>query len=339
MGRGNQITERGLLLRHLVDVERATAFLAGEVAAWNPFRISLNERLFLLYHLAEIDGVIFELVNDLGSLPAGTVLETNEAARMTCKALLRVLSRAKNEVQPRDVLRFRIACDLANTIAAELGMADEAQSLIGSQVRKRPKPVKRVKRKGSVGATPRKTTKNADHQTVPRFEQLVDLGFLTKPGADAPSEEERLASRKRWKYVPTEICHRWHRAMRGKVLDRSSFLWNGFSAACFEAFEIAAKDDATGNERTIAEYVWRSYRSIERRAGMNPVESIALFAMLLAAIDGVRIELSDVHRLMIRIKRDDLMPDHVFFASGNELDHMFVHIKPGFVERFDGAQP
>ena len=333
IGRGNQITERGLLLRHLLDESRAQAFLAGDASSWNPFPLDLKEKLFFLYHLAELDGVIFELLDDLGALPEGTVLESNAAARMTCSALLRVLSRAVNGVQPRDVLKFRIACTLAYTIADELGMSDEARKLIGPLPRKGPKPLKTGAQRGRA---PRKTTKNADHQTIPRFEQLVDLGFLEKPDPAASTEAERRAARQRWRYRPTEVCRRWHRAMQRIEPDpQVPVRWRSFSSACFEAFEIPLRKDAAGDERAIAEYVWRAYSQIHRRAGVNPLDSVALFAMLSAAIDGVHLEMAAVHDLMLRIKHDAALPDYVSFASGNDLDRMFIHIKPGFLEQFD----
>ena len=337
IGRGNQITERGLLLRHLLDEPRAQKFLSGDAKSWNPFPLNLNEKLFFLYHLVELDEVIFELINALGGLPEGTVLESNGAARMTCSALLKVLSRVVDDVQPRDVLKFRVACNLAYTIADELGMSNEARELIGPLPRKGPKQVKISAQRGrSFGRAPRKTTKNADHQTIPRFEQLVDLGFLEKPDHLAPEETERRAARQRWRYRPTEMCRRWYRSLQKVQEDvQVPFRWTSFASTCIEAFDIPRRSDAAGNERVIAEYVWRAYSQIHRHAGVNPLESVALFAMLLAAIDGVRLEMVEVHRVMLRIKHDDAFPGYVSFASGNDLDRMFIHIKPGFLELFD----
>jgi hypothetical protein len=225
---------------------------------------------------------------------------------------------------------------LAYTIADELGMSDDAREVMGPMPRKGPRPIKIGAQRGrSVGRVPRKTTKNADHQTIPRFEQLVDLGFLEKPDHDAPDEAERRAARQRWRYRPTDVCRRWHRAMQRIGEDtQDPFRWRGFASACFEAFEISLRGDATGDDRLIAEYVWRAYTQIHRRAGVNPLDSVALFAMLSAAVDGIHLEMAEVHRLMYRIKRDDAFPDHVSFASGNDLDQMFIHIKPGFLEQF-----
>ncbi len=340
IGRGNQITERGLLLRHLQDESAAEAFLGGKIDAWNPFPLTLSEKLFLLFHLSEIDGLIFELINDLGSLPRGTIIESHDAARMTSKALLRVLAAAKDDIQPRDVLKYRVACMLASTIADELGMTDMADELIGPLRRKGPRKAKFAIAKGrGTGRSQRRTTKNADHQTIPRFEQLVDLGFLAKPAPENASETESESARKRWRYVPTDICHRWHQAMERRGSDGTSFWWDGFASACLQAFDIRQRTDVVVDDRMVAEYVWRSYLAIQRRAGVNPVESIALFAMILAALDGVRVEMMRVYRLFLDVKQHDRFPDYVSFASGNELDRMFVHVKSGFLEQFTAARP
>ena len=344
IGRGNQITERGLILRYLLDERATSAFVSGDVMAWNPFALTLKEKLFFLYHLAEIDGVIVELLCQLGELDLapGTVLESSDAARMTCTALLRVLKGMQGKVPPSEVLRFRTACALAATIADELDMADEAVDLVGSARRKMPKIIKpRARRAAAVGghARPRKTTKNADHQTIPRFEQLVDLGFLTKPVAGG-SEADKFGARKRWQYIPTEICRRWASAVRGKRHEGAPFLWHSFATACISAYQItfSAEPEPTRN-KLVANYIWKAYEHIHRRIGANPLDSVALFATLSAASDGVAIEMSEIHRFMLFIKQHGLLPGHVFFSSGNNLDQMFIQLKPGFVEQVTNSEP
>jgi hypothetical protein len=345
IGRGNQITERGLLLRYLLDDTATSAFLSGDVKAWNPFLLTLKERLFLLYHLAEIDGVIDDLLLQLGELDLqpGTALESGDAARMTCKALLRVLKNTQGKVPPAEVLRFRTASALAATIAEELEMADEAMDLVGAARRKLPKAISpRTRRAGAFAgsrANVRKTTKNADHQTIPRFEQLVDLGFLTKPGAMSGDESEQLAARKRWQYVPTDVCRRWAAAVREQEHGDGPFLWNSFAAAAIRTFQIAPSVQALSTRsKLVAEYVWKAYEHVHRRVGANPLDSVALFAMISAASDGVVIEMSEIHRFMLSIRKNSLFPEHVFFSSGNELDRMFIQLRPGFLEKVAESQ-
>ena len=55
-----------------------------------------------------------------------------------------------------------------------------------------------------------------------------------------------------------------------------------------------------------------------------------MHAMIQALTNGIVIEMADFHRIMLAVKQRSLAPEHVFFASGNALDKMFIHLKPGF---------
>jgi hypothetical protein len=39
----------------------------------------------------------------------------------------------------------------------------------------------------------------------------------------------------------------------------------------------------------------------------------------------------------LRIKQQELIPNHAFFASGNEIDKMFVLLKPGFLQALEAS--
>lgn len=47
----------------------------------------------------------------------------------------------------------------------------------------------------------------------------------------------------------------------------------------------------------------------------------------------------DFHRLMLSIKTRGLMQGEVFFASGNDLDKMFVSLRDDFAERAAAVLP
>lgn len=341
IGRGNQITERGLLLRFLLDEGKTNAFLKSDLS-WNPFSLTLKEKLFFLYHLTEIDGVIFELVLQLGELPSNQpVLESVDAARLTCASLLTVLKRAQHKLPAGEVLKFRTASALAATIAEELEMLDEARDLLGATPRKLPKVIKPRARRASAlggGRKARKTTKNADHQTIPRFEQLVDLGFLSKPTAEG-GEIGNLAGRKRWLYNPTNVCRRWAGAVRELRQEETPFHWNSFAATAIRAFQIERTVPAQEKSAAlVARYIWKAYEHVHRRVGANPLDSVALFAMLSAASEGLALEMVDIHNFMLVIRQKSLLPDHAFFSSGNDLDRMFIQLKPGFIEQVEKSK-
>jgi len=327
-GRANQITERGILLRHLLPQASSNRFLAGDAMAWNPFQLETAERLFFLYHLAELDEVTLELIDELGRLPSGTVIEAGDAARLTCHALVRVLERIKGEVQPHDIPAYRRARDLATTIAQELDLPDLV-GVIGGKGRRTPKVVRPSARRSAfaAGGRERQTTKNADHQAIPRFEQLVDLGFLEKDGCDKSYSELR----RRWRYVPTDASRRWV-AVRMKIQGTGrEFLWNGFASAAGAAFHLDLHGESDDPD-VVGHYLWRAYETVHRPVGHTPLESLALFGMLLAVTDGRPVEMASFHRLMMAIKRTGVLADRVYFASGNALDKMFVALDNRFLE-------
>ncbi len=296
------------------------------------------ERNFFLYHLIQIDDVTASLIDRLGELEVGKTLESRDAARLTCRTLIDVLSGAKDNIQPRDILSFRIASELAATIAEELG--EDASELIGRSIRKAPKAINlKARRKvgpGGVVREPRRANKNADHQTIPRFEQLVDLGFLVKP-LDPTNRESALAGRRRWRYVPTEACRRWSE-LRSRVPDRRVFfIWHFFAKTCLSTFGVSRKPNASTDATLVARYLWKAYERVRRPVGPNPLDSVALSAMLDGIEDGVAIEIADFHRLLLTIKQQAVITEHVFFSSGNDIDQMFIQLRPGFLEQVEGS--
>lgn len=336
VGRGNQITERALLLRHLLPKDNAEAFLAGDASAWDPFQLDVRERLLFLYHLVEIDKVTVELISDLGRLPEDKLLESSDAARMTCRALFRVLNDAEAALEPRDIPGFRIAKELACTIATELDLEEFRDDCRASVTGRVPRPMKQSARRATLlnsrsGTKARKTTKNADHQTVPRFEQLVDLGFLSKPVEEPGDEAAVLAGRKRWRYRPTHACRRWATAIEGQAA--TPFQWHHFAASSVAAFCPGPSTQSPPPAEVIARYLWRAYEQVHRPMGHTPFDSIALFGMVTAASEGVVVEMADFHRLALSIKQKGALSEHAFFSSGNDLDKMFILLKPGFYER------
>lgn len=342
VGRGNQITERGLLLRGLLPAAEIVAFLGGDVLAWNPFVLSFEERLFFLYHLVEVDRVTVEIIDLLSDVAPGSVLESGDAARITCRALFRVLDAARDAIDPRNFPDYRTARELACTIAEELNLVEFQKGCEGQLRRRVPRVVKPVAQASAfLGASgskrPRKTTKNADHQTIPRFEQLVDLGFLEKDSENpVKADSTLLEGRRRWRYKPTDLCRRWAREVRRYGLAQAQFQWRSFARAAVTA--MRGKGDCKAAEGSVsagvlADYLWKAYQRVGRPVGNSPLDSVALHAVIYAAADGVVAEMVDFHALMLAIKKRSALPKHAFFASGNDLDKMFIQLKPGFPDQ------
>jgi hypothetical protein len=331
LGRGNQITERGLTLLALFASSEVQDFLEGDADAWNPFRLTTVERIFFLYHLVEIDQVTLALIDAIGTLGIDADIETLDAAKMLAKALSGVLAEAEGSIRPPEIPAFRTALELAATICEELELPPPAGALDAR--RRAPRPAKPAARRKALmavssGTAPRRTHKNADHQTIPRFEQLVDLGFLSK-GVDL----DDLSARRRWRWRATPIALRWA-AARGKIANETPpFLWNGFARVSCQAYIGVEDPERRDDTATIAAYLSKGYRSVRRAVGHTPFDSVALMAMALGVVDGLAIEMVDFHRLMMMIKTRGLLQGEVFFASGNHLDKMFVSLRDDFAER------
>jgi hypothetical protein len=333
-GRGNQISERGIILRALINSEAADAFMGGAVDAWNPFLLSDVERLFFLYHLLEIDRVSLRILDVVGEKGGDEPLEVGDASRILAVALQETLSEVEKSLRPPDIPAFRTATELAATIATEVGLLDPDEAF---PVRRGPpKPVKPAARRSLVGGTgeARKTTKNADHQTVPRFEQFCDLGFVDKPGG-----ENDLTARRRWRWSATDVARRWKAARDELDLPETRFLLEGFARSARHAYLGKPVGERCSETKTVAKYLADAYRTIRRPVGHTPLDSIALVGCCKAFHDGRAVELADFHQLMLTIKTGGYLDGEVFFASGNDYEKMFVLIRDDFVERVSATLP
>lgn len=337
LGRGNQITERGLTLHALFANTGVKSFLEGDPDAWNPFVLTTVERIFFLYHIIEIDKITLDLIDTIGAREEDIDIETIDAAKMLASALSNVLAKAENDIRPPEIPAYRTALELAATICDELDMSPPGRVI--ENRRRTPRPIKPTAKRKALMATstntePRRTHKNADHQTIPRFEQLVDLGFLSKG-----RKIEDLPARRKWRWHPTPVAARWTSARKDVGTSSTPFLWDGFARVSCHAYRDVEAPERRDDTRTIATYLVRGYRTVRRAVGHTPFDSVALMAMALGVEDGLAIEMVDFHRLMLRIKTEGLLQGEVFFASGNTLDKMFVSLREDFAERVVATLP
>src|SRR5262245_22367985 len=68
VGSGNQITERGLLLRHIMGGDAIASIVKGDLDI-NPFDLTLSEKIYLLHIHLEIDTALHFLLTRLATLP------------------------------------------------------------------------------------------------------------------------------------------------------------------------------------------------------------------------------------------------------------------------------
>jgi hypothetical protein len=330
-GNGNQITERGLLLQHLTGKEQLDLIRKGEWQRVNPFFLSLKEKLFFLYMLLELDGVWPYLLKRTAEIQDNIEITGKLADTITAQAFLDLVAISQPRIFQGDILRLRDLKELAATMASSLGIND---SRVGTMLGYRRRPRRTSPRIRSGVLQPRVNT--ADDQAIPRFENLVDLGFLTKesPTEVASADSTSLRDRRlEWRYFVTPLLRRWIAA--ADTLDYGAcFLWRRFASCASATFGhnvnrfVSPTEDLAG----FLDLLQSQYTTIHRQIGHTPVESIALTMMISGVDQGVICEMDTVHKFFLSLKQEGKFSEYVGFASGNDLDRMFVDIRPGFFE-------
>jgi hypothetical protein len=326
VGSGNQITERGLLLRHIMGDDAIASINKGNMNI-NPFDLSLGERLYLLYVHLELDTALQFLLRRLATLPSDEAIRGVDADKITCFAfydLFLLMGQSRNSSNL--LLTLKSLRELIGKMVTELDLAAEIP--IAPVVK--PKQTAQFRQKPD--QRDRKRTKTSDHEAIPRFELLVDLGLLTKKvDAEGPDEEK---ARKSWRYWPTQNLYDFCSGLP-ESFDRE-FCWNRF-AQCSAAFvsNMATRLDVIHDAPTIARWAYSAYSLVKRRFGHTPIESVAIITMINALVDSKIVEVKDIHELFMTFKRDNLFSDTVRYAAGNDLDKMFIDIQPEFINEME----
>ena len=326
IGAGNQIAESGLVLRSLLPEDGISGFRDGDVRIWNPFEVMDRERIFFASLLCEIDELTVAILDDIGNLSPDVVIPPSKASEMTCRAFLRVLDQSGDKIPPSALPQLRTARDLALVMAEELQLDNVPTYRPRSQRARLPsQKSNRLPGGGRRAGSQRRPSKNVDHQAVPRFEQLVDLGFLSKQSNQLESVSD-LKARRAWTYQRTAMCDQWRIAREQASTGAKQWSWQSLATV----FAPRVEQNSEERRSHIAAYIWRGYQKISRPVGHTPFHSVALLAMIEAAIDGHCLEMKDIHDFMLLAKREGLLEACVSFASGNDIDKMFVSIKSGF---------
>lgn len=325
IGRGNQITERSRLMRRFFSEEAVARFAAGEATAWNPFMMTAVERAFLFFHLGEQDEMLWRLARAVGNRGADAVFSASQARVVMAEELKDFLASAERSARMVEMPRLKVVRSLSDTIFLEVGVAG------GRRVAPRGPP---KAMKAPLSRTARQTTKNADHQAIPRFEILVDLGFLTKRVEPSVIGSDLVKERNAWTFVVTPAAARFANSLAKHAVDLAgNWQWNAFGSALAESGLVDGVNVRKASDAESLELFEKAYGMVARRAGHTPFESAALLAMLLGLEEGVVVEIGALHELFLRMKSSAGVEDLVYFAAGNEVDRMFVLLGPNFVSR------
>lgn len=318
---GNRISERGLLLRVLIGEANVESFLK-ERGTWNPFDITPSERALFLYHLGESDELLLQIAIDAGALGATVACDAARAHRITAEGLRSVLRRAERGLDLQDRARFATVRELSAMIDWEI--AEERATPRPRSKNAKPTP---MRRSTTGSGAKRVTRKSADHQAIPRFEQLVDLGILTKSGAgeDLAAEEK---ARKAWRFVVTPEAQRFASAAGGtSALDDRSWLSTGFAKAVGASGLAGPVGTELTSEENALSLFLDTFDLVRRPVGHTPFESTAILTMVRGLAQGTAIEIAQMHEIMLRAKREGGLGGNVSFAAGNDIKRMYLIVR------------
>ncbi len=323
LGSGNQITERGLLFRYLIGDSNVAAISRGD-AKVNPFVLTTEEKLYILFRQFEQDEVIFYLIKRLASIPADSIIRGLEADRLTFDALYDMsTSMKKTRLSAQSILAHKGLAELIVKIAGELDLLNEYKI----------SPIRRMSLTTNLKTKPsqrdKKRTNTADNEAIPRFELLTDLGLLYKAPSDISTSADD-ETRQSWQYRVTPSLVAFANCLPQKI--SNSFCWDGY-ATCSSPIVSDNPSRVTINNdpAKIGYRAYDAYMIVKRPFGHTPLESVALVGMIRALSNGEIIEMREFHEFFLHIKKSNMFPDSVRYASSNELDKMFIDIKPSFI--------
>ncbi len=322
VGSGNQITERGLMLRAIMGPEALDSIISGNLST-NPFDLTAAEKLYLLYVHWEVDSALHFLIRRLAALPPDEPIRAIEADKLTCLAfydLFGLMSESRNS--SKTLLMLKSLRELLGRMVAELDLSAEIP--ITPVVR--PRPTTQFRQKPE--QRDKKRTKTADHEAIPRFELLVDLGLLTKKVGEEDRDEEK--ARKSWRYWLTPALVDFNTKMPDTF--DPEFCQNGFGRC---ASAVVSRDaerlDVERDATSILRLAYDAYSLVRRRFGHTPIESVAVLTTINTLAESKVVEVKEVYEFFLGFKLNNLFPDTVRYAAGNDLEKMFIDIKPSFV--------
>jgi hypothetical protein len=234
--------------------------------------------------------------------------------------LFRLMSESRNN--SKTLLTLKSLRELLGRMVAELDLSTEIP--ITPVVR--PKPTTQFRQKPE--QRDKKRTKTSDHEAIPRFELLVDLGLLTKKVGAEDRDEEK--ARKSWKYWPASALVDFS-AMMPDAFD-PEFCWSGFARCASTLVSQGTERLDVGRDATfILRRAYDVYSVVRRRFGHTPIESVAVLTMINALAESKVVEVKEVYEFFLGFKLNNLFPETVRYAAGNDLEKMFIDIKPSFV--------
>jgi hypothetical protein len=280
----------------------------------NPFILSAEERAFFVQLLFFHDQVMPILVHRLGQLEAGSQVGVAESCVFVTESLGalfdQILGNNPAELQVRLALR-----DLLERIGRQYKL-DDPRKLVGKETR--PDITKSLVGDRLKGVRVRL----AEYHAISRFEQLTDLGLLTKDDPANPTMDHatREKARTSWTWYVSPNLPAAARLLDPAVAKLESFFQKSWIRFCATAIGQDIRElDAIHDQRQIAELLDETLPLARRQLGPVQVHTWASLASLRALGRGFSLELSTIERLLETMRVDPYTADAVRLSGRAEL--------------------
>lgn len=274
----------------------------------NPFVLSDVERAFFLQLLLIHDQALRDLIVRLGVYSSGTRLGVRESCLEMLEALGVFAERVKGQgveaVQMRVELR-----DLFERIARQWQLDRSAFTTPS----RRAETLTALRRE----TTSRTRNRLVEYHTICRFEQLTDLGLLTKEDQRATSVEERRHSRSAWLWSVTPGLVEVSRLLASDagIAEILTHHW----------IELSIRGNGIGlleplSRKELIEVLDQVLPAARRQLGPVQVHSWATLACLAALRCGRSLEIGQVYGFLDELRHDPSGGDVI--RQGGRLDFL-----------------
>jgi hypothetical protein len=294
----------------------------------NPFLLSPAERTFFLHLFFYHDQVLPMLVRALAQLPAYTRIGVRDA----CLMMVECLGEFFNEIQGSGVERVQVSGQLRNLlgrIAAQYMLSDLKTFLVPEN---RSAALVEIKCRQKV-----RRVHLAEYHAICRFEQLTDMGLLTKDGRD--DGVETGDARRAWEWYVTPPLGRLVNTIPD-TLNLETFFeqhWIHFSAQMIGL--KLKRTDPFESQIEVARVLDETLPLVRRQLGPVQVHSWAVLTCLRAMKAGMHLEIGDVYQLLDAIRSDPKASNVVRQGGRAQLLGRTAAVVQGKISHFLEASP
>lgn len=280
----------------------------------NPFLLSVAERAFFVQLLFFHDQVLPLLVMHLGQMDAGTAIGVAESCVLVTQSLGeffdQIQGNSPNELQTRMELRDlleRIGRQYRIDDPRRLVNAESRRGIVKSLVGDRVKGVR---------------VRLAEYHAISRFEQLTDLGLLTKEDPNTPSAggatQEKVRTSWTWYVAPGLPAAA--KILGAQVTDLERFFQESWIRFCATGFGQRTNTlDAFRDQRQIAALLDDTLPLARRQLGPVQVHTWASLSCLRALDQNHLLELCTVSKLLDAMRVDPRTANSVRLSGRAEL--------------------